>query len=87
MEYCYVAVPARSQAFLVERRLKLDGLYCEITYMPREIMTDLCNMGVRFDLTLLDSALEVLRRSGIPSIRVFKEEKYPTHSEYILVEL
>lgn len=87
MDYCYVAVPVRSQAFLVERRLKIDGVYCEITYMPREIMTDLCNMGVRFELALLDSALEVLRRSGIPSIRVFKEEKFPTHSEYIPVEL
>lgn len=86
MDYCYVAVPMRSQAFLVERRLKLDGLNCEITYMPREIMTDLCNMGVRFDCNLLLNALSLIRGYGIPGLRVYTEEKYSTHTEYIPVE-
>lgn len=85
MEYCYVATPVRSQSFLVERRLKQEGVYCEITYMPREIMTDICNMGVRFETVHLDNVVDILRRSGIPSLRIYKEVKYPTYSEYIYV--
>lgn len=87
MEYCYIAVPMRSQAFLVERRLKLDGIYCEITYMPREIMTDLCNMGVRFESSLLDNILVYLRSYGIPGLKVYREQKCASYSEYIPVEL
>ena len=86
MGYCYISVPARSQSFLVERRIKNEGLYCEITYMPREIMTELCNMGVRFDESILINVLDVLRRSGIPSLKVFRELKYATYCQYEIIE-
>lgn len=86
MGYCYISVPARSQSFLVERRLKNEGLYCEITYMPREIMTELCSMGVRFDDSILDNVIDVVRRSGIPSLKVFKEIRYPSNSQYEVIE-
>lgn len=85
--YYYISVPARSQAFLVERRLKLEGLYCEITYMPREIMTELCNMGVRFDEVIIENVVDVLKRSGIPSLKLFKETKYASYSQYEAVPM
>lgn len=85
MGYCYISVPARSQTFLVERRIKNEGLYCEITYMPREIMTELCNMGVRFDEAILSNVLDVLGRAGIPGIRLFREIRYATYSQYEVI--
>ena len=54
--------------------------------MPREIMTELCNMGVRFDESILINVLDVLRRSGIPSLKVFRELKYATYCQYEVIE-
>jgi Protein of unknown function (DUF3343). len=87
MGYCYISVPARSQAFLVERRIKSEGLYCEITYMPREVMTELCNMGVRFDEAILENIVDVIRRSGIPGLRVFKEMIFESYSQYEVIPI
>lgn len=72
---------------MVERRLKLDGLYCEITYMPREIMTELCNMGVRFDELILANVIDALRRSGIPSLKLIREINYASYSQYEEIQI
>lgn len=69
----YVALMSRSHAFLLERRLKNEGVICELAFMPREIMFDLCNMGVMFRECELHKALPVLRRSGLPGCRLFRE--------------
>lgn len=53
--------------------MKGDGIACELAFIPREIMNDLCNMGVKFGEAELPRALPVLRRSGLPGCRLFKE--------------
>jgi hypothetical protein len=82
MERYYVAFQTRSQAFLMEQRLKNEGIACELTYMPREIMRDLCNMGVRFGDSQYEKAVQVIRRSGLPGCRIYKETVYPKGSKY-----
>ena len=85
--FYYVALISRSHAFLLERRLKNEGILCELTYMPREIMYDLCNMGVRFGEHELPKALNALRRCGLPGCRLFKEVILPDQNQYFEVEL
>lgn len=58
--YYYVGLESRTHAFLLEHRMKSEGMKtCEITYMPREIMIDLCNIGVRFKENELPKAKQV----------------------------
>lgn len=83
----YVAFSTRSQAFLLERRLKGEGIPCEIAYMPREVMTDLCNMGVKFSEIDKERALYVIRRAGIPGCRVYREIMLPHKSIYEQVNM
>ena len=73
MALYYVALQSQTHAFLLERRMKKQGINCEITYMPRPIMHDICNMGVRFSEYELVKARAALRQSGIPGIRLFRE--------------
>ena len=87
MAYYYVALATRSQAFLLERRMKNEGVECELTFMPRTIMKDLCNMGVRFRENVLPGAVEMIRRSGLPTCRLYKEILHPGGAEYIEVKL
>lgn len=73
MEYYYTAVESRSHAFLLERRMKLENVICELVYMPRVLMTSLCNMGVRFDKSEYRRAVDVIRRAGLPGCRLYRE--------------
>lgn len=82
MNNYYAAPETRSHAFLLERRLKDEGVMCEIAFMPRQIMTSLCNMGVRFDESQYFSAIPVLRRCGLPGCKLYKETIFPTHAVY-----
>jgi len=85
--FYYVALISRTHAFLLERRMKSDGILCELTYMPREIMYDLCNMGVRFEENVLTKALNELRRCGLPGCRLFKEVILPNQNQYFEVQI
>lgn len=79
----YVALQTKSQAFVLEQRMKAAGVPCELTYMPREIMKDLCNMGVKINNTNFDSAAVVLKYSGLPGYKVFKETIFSTGCSYM----
>ncbi|MDF2524751.1 MAG: hypothetical protein K0R31_2392 [Clostridiales bacterium] len=79
----YTAHPTRSQAFLLERRLKAQGINCELSYMPREIMIDLCNMGVKFEESEYGKAIDLIRRAGLPGCKIYREIKGPRSSQYI----
>jgi hypothetical protein len=65
--------------------MKNEGIECELTYMPRVIMTDLCNMGVKFADTELPMAFDTIRRSGLPGCRIYKE--IVTHAGYDYAEV
>lgn len=69
----YVALQTRAQAILLERRMSGEGVTCELTYMPREIMKDLCNLAVRFNENMLHGAINTLRSSGIPGMKLYRE--------------
>lgn len=86
MPYFYTVHPTRSQAFLLERRLKDQGVICELSYMPREIMIDLCNLGVKFPESEFGRAINIIRRAGLPGSKVYKEVVNSSNSEYFKVE-
>lgn len=86
MSYFYTAHPTRTQAFLLDRRLKDQGINCELSYMPRQIMVDLCNMGVKFEENEYGRAIDVIRRSGLPGCKLYKEVVNPRDSQYIEVK-
>lgn len=82
MTYYYTALQSRSHAFILERRLKTEGVQCELSYMPRQILRDLCNMGVKFVERDLARAAEIIKRSGLPGARLYKETLNPRGSQY-----
>lgn len=86
MSYCYTMLQSRSHAILLENRLKNEGIKCELTYMPRDISTDLCNLGVKFSEQELPRAAVVIRSSGLSGCRLFRETIYPYGSEYTEIE-
>ena len=51
--------------------------------MPREIMKDLCNLGVRFDERLLPKAVNIIKCAGMPGSRLYKEIVEPHRCSYI----
>jgi hypothetical protein len=83
----YVALASRSHAFLLERRMKSEGIECEVSFVPREIMSDLCNMGVRFGESQFPLAINVLRQCGLPGCRLYMEIMEPYESKYCEVEI
>lgn len=83
MSCFYTALQTKSQAFLLERRLRGEGVPCELVFMPREIMRDLCSMGVKFDESVFSSAIQVIKRSGLPGCRVYKEFLAPRGGQYV----
>jgi hypothetical protein len=88
MEYYYVGLVSRTYVFFLEHRMKNGGVTtCEITFMPRDIMTDLCNMGVRFKERELTQAIRVLRSLGLSGLRLFREIKRPDRCYYHEVPL
>ncbi|MCX7922730.1 MAG: DUF3343 domain-containing protein [Clostridia bacterium] len=87
MTYYYTALPTRSSAFLLEHRMRSEGIKCELTYMPREIMTDLCTLGVKFEEYEYPRAVNAIKKSGIPDCRLYREIVYPDYCQYVAVEM
>ncbi|HEX9061572.1 MAG TPA: putative Se/S carrier-like protein, partial [Clostridia bacterium] len=71
-----------SQVLLLEKRLKSENVVCELTYVPREVMLDVCNMGIRFKNSEMEKAMAVINRSGLPGISIFIETPGPDGSTY-----
>lgn len=69
----YVVLQTKSQAFLLEQRIAHQGIKCELVSMPREIMKDLCNMGVRFKEDAYPKAVQVIKNRGLPGCKLYKE--------------
>jgi hypothetical protein len=63
--------------------MKMEGVDCELAFMPREIMRDLCNLGVKFEEDNFYSAIQVIRHAGLPACKVYRETVHPNHSEYL----
>ena len=82
MKQFYVALETKSQAFLLERRMEIAGVTSEMSFLPRDIMNDLCNMGLKIQPCHMDEAMEVLRMCGLPGFKVYEEQIFPNHSEY-----
>jgi hypothetical protein len=80
--FYFVAMESMTHALLLEQRMKCAGVVCELAYTPREIMTGLCNMGVRFEQGEYRNALSILRRSGLPGCRLFREVMRPDGADY-----
>lgn len=69
---CYTLVQTKTHAFLLESRFRQEGILCELTNMPRDIMSDMCNLGVRFSEADLDAAMDVIRKCRLPGCKVFR---------------
>jgi hypothetical protein len=55
--------------------------------MPREIMKDLCNMGVKFSEDVYSRAVNVITSSGLPGVRLYKEITTANTVRYIEVQI
>lgn len=86
MKYYYVALQTKTHALLLERRLKERKLICELVYMPRQIMWDLCNMGVKFPESELNKAMVVIKESHFPAFKVYMEVVNQYGSSYYEVK-
>jgi hypothetical protein len=73
MALCYVLVKTKSHAFHLESRFRQEGVQCELINMPRDIMSDLCTLGIRFTEADLAAALDVIGRCRLPGCKVFRE--------------
>lgn len=73
---------SRAHAFLLEGRFNVLGIPCDIAFIPREIMIDVCNMGLRFDEAVLGEAIAIIRRCGLPGCKVYRETLYPDKCVY-----
>lgn len=82
MLYYYMAFQNKTQAFLLEERLKAQQIACDVTYIPREIMTELCSLGLRFPEGGLPRAAAVIRASGIRGFRLYLETPTPIGNHY-----
>lgn len=84
----YIAAPqSKTHAFLLERKLKVAGIPCDLTYVPRPVSTGVCNMGVKFAEIYYEKAINVIRVSGLPGCRVFRETINANSSSYYEVKL
>jgi len=73
MALCYISFTIHTHAFLIERSLKQNSIPCEMTYLPRDIIPEPCNLGVRFDEYYTEYVKAILRQSKIPKMRMYKE--------------
>lgn len=78
----YAALQAKSHAFLLEQRMKQQGIECELAFMPREIMKDLCNMGVKFNEEVFHRAVQVIKNCGLPGCRIYMESVFSKGCKY-----
>lgn len=82
----YTLLQSRTHALILESRFRIEGVPCELTYMPRDIMRDLCNLGVRFTENNYPKAINILKRSGLPGCKLYQEIMSPDGSSYLDVE-
>lgn len=87
MTYYYVILQSKSHAFILERRMKQQGMDCDLVFIPRPIMKELCNMGVRFDEYNFYRAVDSIRNCGLPGFRVYAETLHPDSAEYVELNL
>ena len=87
MTQYYTLLQSRSHAFILSNRFKCEDVPCELTYMPREIMKDLCNMGIKFIESDFARATNLIRRSGLPDCKVYKEIVTPNSSHYLEISI
>ena len=78
----YVALQTKSQAFLLEQRMAHQGIKCELISIPREIMKDLCNMGVRISEDVYPKAVQLVKNSGLPGCKLYKETLFSNKRIY-----
>ncbi|NLK86313.1 MAG: DUF3343 domain-containing protein [Clostridiaceae bacterium] len=79
----YIAVPqSKTHAFLLAERLKNAGVTCSICYIPAQISNGPCSMGVRFSEKYFIICRRVIRESGLPGCRLYKEVINANASEY-----
>lgn len=83
----YVALQTKSHALLLEQRLKQQKIKCELAFMPRPIMNDLCSMGVKLREAVFNTALPVIRGCGLPGLRIYRETVNPKGSQYDEIKL
>ena len=83
----YVALDSRSHAFLLERRMKSEGIECEISFVLRAVMNAIWNMGVKFGESVLDRAINLLRYCGLPGVRLYREIVTPSGYIYSEVQI
>lgn len=87
MIYYYAALQTKSHAFLLEQRMKQQGIRCELAFVPREIMKDLCSMGVKFDEQAYEAAVQVIKNSGLPGCKLYRETVYASSSKFMQIPL
>ncbi len=58
---------------MLEQRLRAEGAACEISYTPREISSDICNMGLKVPEHELQHVLRIAQSSGFTDIMVYEE--------------
>ena len=87
MGFYYTVLQSRSHAFILERRLKNEGIDCELVFIPKEITMDLCNMGVRFKDIDFGRVINVIKHAGLPECRVYLETVFPNHSQYLEIPI
>jgi hypothetical protein len=84
----YIAVPqSKTHAFLLAERLRTAGVTCGICYIPRQISSGPCSMGVKFSEKYAACGRRVIRESGLPGCRLFLEVIHANNSEYHEVAL
>lgn len=86
MAYYYTALQSKSHAFILEQRMRLQGIKCELVYMPRVIMKDICNLGVRFEDRCFSKAVDVIKNSGLPGCKIYLETVCPNSSQYTEIQ-
>lgn len=82
MERYFVLLQSRTHALVLANRFNTEGIPCELTYMPRELMQSLCNLGVIFRGEHYARARNVVNRSGLPGCKVYRETMTPNGSVY-----
>ncbi len=84
----YIAVPqTRTHALLLAERLKAAGVNCGLCYIPGQIASGPCNMGVRFGERYLAAGKKVIRESGLPGCQLYLEIIHANNCEYHKVAL
>jgi hypothetical protein len=82
MTLYYTLLQSRTHALILGNKFALENIPYELTYIPRELSRDLCNLGVRFTENYYPQAITVIRRSGLPSCKLYREYVSPEGNSY-----